>query len=79
MWLVTHEHHNQHFVDHIIDFSGESAPTVASDAIGSLFGRPKHRWAIPMPSTFWEDTGDVVVVAPPPYAGGADPGNSNAP
>ena len=65
--------------DHVIDFSGTIASQVQIDLPGALSPLAKHVWAVPMPSTYWDDTGDVVVVAPPTYAGGVDPGNSNAP
>ncbi len=79
MWLITHEHHIQHTVDQLVDVAEQSPVGVLLDAIGALFGLPKHQWAVPMPTTYWEDTGDVIVVAPPSYAGGADVGRTNAP
>ena len=48
------------------------------DQVGVWLGLHKTNWAIPMPTTFWEDTGDVVVVSPTPVRGGADMTRTNA-
>jgi hypothetical protein len=79
MWLVTREHHVQHTVDQEVAVAAVDIIGGLVDTVGSLLGLPDQHWIVPMPSTFWEDTGDVVVVAPPDYAGGADPDRSNAP
>lgn len=40
----------------------------------SLSASRAGEWIIPLPATRWVDVGETVVVAPPPYAGGAVPG-----
>jgi hypothetical protein len=82
MWLVTHEHHSplvhlrrvdtrtQEVTDVVQVNAGERVPLPDLDA---------STWDIPIPTTVWEDTGDVVVVAPPSYAGGAAVAFTNAP
>jgi hypothetical protein len=87
MWLVAHEHHRLGVADERIqveDGEGrEGARRLAFETERSraraLVGLPAGEWLVPTPSTFWVDEGDVVVVEPPSYAGGADPGRSNAP
>jgi hypothetical protein len=82
MWLVTNEHHaplvqlrrvdtgTQEVTAEVLVNAGERVP---------LPGLDGNTWDIPIPSTVWHDTGDVVVVAPPSYAGGADVVRTNAP
>ena len=81
MWLVAHEFHRLTVAD-------EHVAAPAGDRIGILTGRgrprmldgfPSGEWLVPTPSTMWVDEGEVVVVAPPSTAGGADPGRSNLP
>jgi len=83
MWLVTHEHHLPGVCDLLVDTTGESETEVLDVTPGahllSIRELDSNTWIIPMPSTSWEDSGPVVVVAPPAYAGGADPARSNAP
>jgi hypothetical protein len=81
MWLITRDNHVQHTVDQKVRFAGgrHELEEPLRDEVAALLGLAPDQWAIPMPSTFWEDQGDVVVVAPPDYAGGADPNRSNAP
>ena len=73
MWLVAHEEHEQLTVDQLVDVVGGSALDQQLDQLGTLAGLSKTTWAIPMPTTFWRDSdsaSDVVVVAPPTWAGG---------
>jgi hypothetical protein len=77
MWLIAHEHHVQHTIDQLVDVPSASAVGAVLDTVSTLLGLPKHQWHIPMPTTHWEDTGEVVVVSPPAYAGGVDPSRSN--
>jgi hypothetical protein len=82
MWLVAHEHHAPLVHHRRIDTRPEGiAETVQLNA-GERLPLPDldaDTWNIPLPTTVWEDTGDVVVVAPPTYAGGAVPALTNAP
>jgi hypothetical protein len=81
MWLVTHERHRLGLSDERIAVAGGVRLGFETERgmTGGLVGLPEGEWLVPTPSTFWVDEGDVVVVAPPSYAGGADPGRSNAP
>lgn len=83
MWLVTHEHHLPGVCDLLVDTTGERETEVLDVTPGadllSIRELDSNTWIIPTPSTSWEDSGPVVVVAPPAYAGGADPARSNAP
>lgn len=79
MWVVAHERHEPHTVDQVLTSPGLDREEVRVDAAGSLVGLPSHLWAVPTPTTAWTDAGDVLVVSPPSYAGGADPGRTNAP
>ena len=81
MWLVAHEFHRLTVAD-------EHVSTQAGDRLGILTERgrprmldgfPEGEWLVPTPSTMWIDEGEVVVVEPPSYAGGADPGRNNLP
>ncbi len=82
MWLVTHERHvplvRNLRVDTEVEGAAEVVDVIVGDG-GPLLLLDPNIWDIPMPSTCWEDVGDVVVVAPPPYAGGAVPARTNAP
>lgn len=79
MWLIAHDHHVPHTVDRVVDVTAGEVVDALVDQPSALVGLPAGRWIIPSPSTFWEDRGPVVVVAPPSYAGGADPTRSTAP
>jgi hypothetical protein len=82
MWLVTHEHHAPLVHLRRIDTQEQTTREVVQVNAGEGAPLPSHdtnTWDIPIPSTVWEDTGDVVVVAPPSYAGGAAPTFTNAP
>jgi hypothetical protein len=85
MWVVSHERHVPHVVDALVDTRSnevvgqvDNSPGRAVDQV-PLHVLPLDQWAVPPPGTVWVDDGPVVVVAPPPYAGGADPARSNAP
>ena len=85
MWVVSHESHVPHVLDDLVDTAAGNAVVGQVDnspaqARGQVLPRalPLGQWVVPPPSTTWVDQGDVVVVAPPPYAGGADPVRSNA-
>jgi hypothetical protein len=81
MWLVAHEHHRLGVADERIAVpSGDRLDVETDEArTGPLAGLPEGEWLVPTPATLWVDEGPVVVVEPPSYAGGADPGRSNAP
>jgi hypothetical protein len=82
MWLVTHEHHSPLVVLRRVDTREQTVTEVVQVNAGERNPLPQldaNTWDIPIPSTVWEDTGDVVVVAPPSYAGGAAPALTNAP
>ena len=81
MWLVTHEHHAPLVHHRRIDTTGTREAELVQVNTGErspLPGLEENTWDIPIPSTVWVDTGDVVVVAPPTYAGGVDPVRTNA-
>jgi hypothetical protein len=81
MWLVAHEHHRLGVADERVAVPDGELLAFETDRArtGALLGLPMGEWLIPTPSTLWVDEGPVVVVEPPSYAGGADPGRSNAP
>jgi hypothetical protein len=82
MWLVTHEHHAPRVHLRRVDTRSQEVSEVVEVNAGERAPLPDHdtnTWDIPIPSTVWVDTGDVVVVAPPSYAGGAAPTFTNAP
>jgi hypothetical protein len=82
MWLVTHEHHTPLVQLRRVDTGTQEVAEVVQVNAGERVPLPDlngNRWDIPIPSTVWHDTGDVVVVAPPSYAGGAAPALTNAP
>jgi hypothetical protein len=81
MWLVAHEHHRLGVADERVAVPSGGRLAVETDRArtGALIGLAAGEWLIPTPATLWVDEGPVVVVEPPSYAGGADPGRSNAP
>lgn len=82
MWLVTHERHTPLVHHRRIDTRTHGVTETVQLNAGERLPVPeldKDTWDIPLPTTVWEDTGDVVVVAPPTYAGGAVPALTNAP
>jgi hypothetical protein len=81
MWLVAHEHHRLGVADERVEVAGgrRLAFETERSRARALVGLPAGEWLVPTPATFWVDEGDVVVVEPPSYAGGADPGRSNMP
>jgi hypothetical protein len=82
MWLVTHEHHAPLVHLRRVDTPAQEVRELLQVNAGERVPLPDldaDTWDIPIPSTVWEDTGDVVVVAPPSYAGGAAPALTNAP
>lgn len=81
MWLVAHERHVLNVADERIVARGGTRVAFLTERApnGALVGLPEGEWLVPTPSTLWVDQGPVVVVEPPSYAGGADPGRSSAP
>jgi hypothetical protein len=81
MWLVAHALHRLDVADERVEVpSGQRLRFETNETRTSPFpGLPAEVWLIPTPSTLWVDEGPVVVVEPPSYAGGADPGRSNVP
>lgn len=81
MWLVAHERHVLNIADERIAPQGVGRLEFVTERVqpGALQGLPGGEYLVPTPSTLWVDEGDVVVVEPPSYAGGADPARSSAP
>jgi hypothetical protein len=81
MWVVAHERHVLDVADELVATPGGGRVGIVTgrQRTGALHGLAEGEWLVPTPSTMWVDQGSVVVVAPPSYAGGADPGRSNAP
>jgi hypothetical protein len=81
MWLVAHASHRPDVADErVAVLTGERVMFETNETRTSpLPGLPTAEWLIPTPSTLWVDEGPVVVVEPPSYAGGADPGRSTVP
>jgi hypothetical protein len=73
MWLVAYKKHTPTVGYQVIRFpSGEVVDAVVNGG-NALAPSINGQWNVPVPSTFWvdgTDPRDVVVVAPPAYAGG---------
>lgn len=73
MWLVAYKKHTPTVGYQVISFpSGEVVDAVVNGG-NALAPSMSGQWNVPVPSTFWVDgtaARDVVVVAPPAYAGG---------
>ena len=81
MWLVAHQHHRLRLADERVAVPSGDRLGIETERgrTGGLLGLPMGEWLVPTPSTFWIDEGEVVVVEPPSYAGGADSDRNNLP